>query len=117
MLFLYTSLDWLALSVACSELSSVNLGKSLSSALPNFIKDFGGFLFWKNGVTMYSEDVVDSADAKAFTEEGKFCLRILTHLHAFINGPECDMSMDCCGYRGHRENVVDCPIRRSCVQV
>ena len=34
----------------------------------------------RNGVTVHSEKVVDSADARALTEEGKFRLRDLTHL-------------------------------------
>ena len=38
----------------------------------------------KNGVTMFSEDVVGSSDAKALTKEGKFCLQVLTQLHAFM---------------------------------
>ena len=36
---------------------------------------------------MHSEDVADSADAQALTEEGKFCLRDLTRPYAFMHGP------------------------------
>ena len=36
----------------------------------NFIKDCGSLSFMQNGVTMHSEEVVDSADAQALTEEG-----------------------------------------------
>ena len=42
----------------------------------------------KNCVTMNSKDVVDSANAKALAEVDKFCLRVLTLLHAFMNGPD-----------------------------
>ena len=37
--------------------------------MAHFIKDLDGFFFMKKGATMYSEDVVDSADAKALTEQ------------------------------------------------
>ena len=59
--------DWLALSVACSELSSVNPGESLSRNLcPTSSKTLAA---------VHSENVVDSTDAKSLTEEGQFCDR------------------------------------------
>ena len=60
----------LGLSVACSELSSVNPGKSLSSDLgPTSPKIFGVFFFLKDCVTVHSQNVVDPADAKALAME------------------------------------------------
>ena len=42
----------------------------------------------KNGVTMHSEDVNDSADAEGLMEEGRFRLRVLTlsgaRVHAWL---------------------------------
>ena len=35
---------------------------------------------------MHPENVVDPADARALAEEGKFCLRVLTELCAFMHG-------------------------------
>ena len=35
---------------------------------------------------MRSEKVVDSTDATALAEEGKFCLRVLTHLDTLVHG-------------------------------
>ena len=91
----------------------------------------------KNGVTVHSEDVVDSADAQALKEEGTFCLRILILMYVFVHGPddvcfcqemvcgtaagshgtsECDLSMDCCGDRSRRANIADFPVKESCVE-
>ena len=50
--------------------------------MPNF-KGFG--VAFMNGVTVHSEDEVDS-DAKARTEEGKFCLRVA--LYALAHGAD-----------------------------
>ena len=38
-------------------------------------------------MTVYSEDVVGSADAQTLAEEGKFCLRALTQLDTFVHCP------------------------------
>ena len=76
--------DWPALGEACSKLSSVNPEKSLSSDLCPLHPSSAARLCC---VTIRSEGVVDSADAKALTEEDKFRLRILTKLHAFAHGP------------------------------
>ena len=37
---------------------------------------------------MHSKDVVDSADAQALTKERKFCLWILTQVHAFMHSAD-----------------------------
>ena len=62
--------------------------ESFERPLPSIIKDFGGRPFIENRLTRRSEDVVDSTDAKALAKGGKFCLRILTQLHAFMRGPD-----------------------------
>ena len=73
------------LSVARSELSSVNPGKSLSSDLCPTSKILAASFSLNDCVTVHSEDVVDSTDAKALAEEGKFCLGgpdIVARVHA-----------------------------------
>ena len=62
--------------------------ESFKRPLPGFTEDFGGFSFLKDCVTVHSENVVDSTDAKAVTEEGKFCLQVLTKLYVFMHGPD-----------------------------
>ena len=62
--------------------------ESLKRPLSHFIEDFGGFFFLKDRVTVHWENVAGSADAKALTKEGKFCLRLLTKLYAFMHGTD-----------------------------
>ena len=54
---LYPIPDWPGLSVACTMLSSVNPGKSLSRDL---IVDFSGSLLLQDRVAVHPEDVVDT---------------------------------------------------------
>ena len=83
---LYPILDWPALCVASSELSSVNPGKSLSrDLLTNLSEDVGKLTLWKNCVIVHSGDVVDSTDAKTLAEKGKFCQRVLARLNTFVH--------------------------------
>ena len=64
--------DWPALSVACSELSSVTSGKSLSRNLcPNLIVDFSSSFLWQDCVAMHPGDVVDAANDKDFAKKCK----------------------------------------------
>ena len=113
---LYPIPDWPALSVACSELSSVSAGKSLSRGpLP----------------------VVDTADAKTLAKESNVILRILAQLNTFVHcsndvyfgqelvrdeltgshgDSECAASSSDCGDRGHFLHVVNFPFRWGCVQ-
>ena len=44
----------------------------------NLVIDFCNLPFLQNCVTVCSQDVIDADDPHAFTEEGKFCLRVLT---------------------------------------
>ena len=80
--------DWLALSVACSELSSENPWNSLSSDLRPTSSKILASLFLKDCVTVHSDNVVDSDDAKALTKKGKFCLLVLTKLLAIKHGTD-----------------------------
>ena len=79
---LYPIPDWPALSVACTVLSSVKLGKSLSrDRCPT------SSLLLQDRVAVHSQDVVDATDTKIFTKESEFCLRVLTQLDTFVHAP------------------------------
>ena len=54
--------------------------------MSNFIEDFGGLSLLKNCVTVHSDDVVDSTDARTLAEKGKLRLRVLTQLSTFTHG-------------------------------
>ena len=61
--------------------------------MPNFIKSFGRRFLSENRVTMYLEDVIDSAYTWTFADKGKFCLRVRTQLNAFVPGSK---NIYCC---------------------
>ena len=85
----HPSPDWPLLSVACCVLSSMNRGKRLSSEpCPTSSKGCGRRFLSENGVAMYPEDLIDSADTWTSTEKSKFCLRILTQLNTFAHGSD-----------------------------
>ena len=119
---LYPILDWPALSIACSKLSSVNPGEEpLKRSLSNLIEDFGSSSFLKNCMTLHSEDVVDTADTKALAKESKFCLWVLAQLGSFVRGlndicfgqefhPERVASGCGCGDRGKQSHLVNLPL-------
>ena len=101
--------------------------------LSNLVVDFCSSLFLKDCAAVYSQDVVDAADSQTLTEEGKFRLRVLAEVDAFVhcsndvcvgqrlvrdvlsrsdNDSECDASSDNCGDFGHVLHVADPPLRR-----
>ena len=83
---LYPIPDWLGLSVACSELSSVNPRKSLSrDRCPTLSKTSAARFFLRECVATHPEDVVDTANAKALANECKFCPRILAQLNTLVH--------------------------------
>ena len=73
--------------------------ESLERPLPNLIEDFGGLSLLKHCEAVHSEDVVDSTDAKT-RGEGKI----------LSQGPDTVK-------QGERANIVDAPLRWSCVHV
>ena len=97
---LYPVPDWLELSVACVILCSVNP-----------IVDFSSSFSLQDRVAVHLKDVVDTADAEALTEEGKFCLRALTELHAFMHSST-DMCFGQELFRGQQAHLVNFPLRR-----
>ena len=77
---LYPMPDSLALSVACSVLSSV-----IKGPLPNLIVDFSSSFLLQDRVAVHPKDVVDKADAKTFPKESKFCLWVLAQLNKLMH--------------------------------
>ena len=69
---LYPIPDWLALCEARTSLS-------------NLVVDFGSPLFLKDCVAVNSQDVVDAAHSHTLSEKGKFRLRVLAELDAFVH--------------------------------
>ena len=83
---LYPIPDWSAPNVACTTLSTVKTGKSLSRCrLFHLAIYFSGSLLLQDRVAVHSQNVVDATDSKTFTLDGKFCARILTHLDSFVH--------------------------------
>ena len=81
---LYPIPDWPALSVACSELSSV-MEEPLQGPLPNLIIHVSSTFLLQNRVPVQPKSVIDTADAKTFTQESEFCLRILAQLNTLVH--------------------------------
>ena len=94
---LYPILDWPALSVARTELSSVHPEEPIMRPLSNLIVDFSSPFFSQDCTAMHREDVLYAANATAFGKERKFCLRILAQVNTFVH----------CSDDVHLENVVD----------
>ena len=130
---LLTGRGWAPLAPHCPRLTLGRVFRVTFSQLHS--KLWWQFSSVRNVVTMHSEDVVDSADAQALTEEGKLRLWVLTQLHAFMHGPddvcvcqepvcdsaagsrcdsECDTSTNCCVDRGQKANFIDLSVRSSC---
>ena len=63
--------------------------------LPNLVADFCSPLFLKDCVAVYSQDVVDAADSHTLGG-GKFRLRVLAKLNAFVHCSN-DASSGSCG--------------------
>ena len=53
--------------------------------LPNLVVNFSSPPFLKDYVAVYSQEVVDAADSHTLLEEGKFRLRALAELDAFVH--------------------------------
>ena len=72
--------------LACAECSLLRAVLRESQEEPfkgpvsNLIADFSGSFLLQDCVTVHPKDVVHAADAKALTEESKFCLQVLTQL-------------------------------------
>ena len=63
------------------------------------------------------QDVVDAANSRTFSEEGKFRLLVRYVLMWFNSDSERDASSGSCGDFGHVLHVANPPLKRHCVQV
>ena len=101
--------------------------------LPNLDVDFCSPLFLKDCVAVNSQDVAHAADSQTLSGDGKFRLRVLAQLDAFVHcsndvcfaqelvrvvlsmcdsASECHASSSNCGNFGHTLHVVDPPLKR-----
>ena len=106
--------------------------------LPHLVVDFCSPLFLKDCVAVFSQDVVDAANPHTPPEEGKFRLRLLAELDAFVHfssdvcfaqelardvlsrsdsDSECGASSGNCGDFGHVLHVADPPLGRRSIQI
>ena len=107
-------------------------------ALPNLILHFSSAFLLQDRVPVQQKNVIDAADAKTFTQESEFCLRVLAQLNTLVpssndvcfglevvrdepTGPhrnsECVASNGRCEDRDQLSHFVDFPLRRGCGQV
>ena len=59
--------------------------ESLKGPLPNLIVDFSSSSLLRDRVAVHPKNVVDTADAKTFTKESKFCLWVLAQLNTLMH--------------------------------
>ena len=108
----------------------------LERPLPNLDVDFCSPLFLEVHGAVFSQDAVAAANSHTLSEEGKFRLRVLAELHAFVHSSsdarfaqelvrdvlsrsdsdsECDAPCGICGDFVHVLHIADPPLRRHCI--
>ena len=106
--------------------------------LSNLIVYLCSSLFLKDCVAVYSQDVVDAVNSHTLSEDGKFRLRVLAKLIAFVHcsndvylaeelvrnvlsrsnsDSECDASSGNCAELGLVLHVTDPPLKKRCIEV
>ena len=99
----------------------------LERSLSHLVKNFCGSLFLQDRVAVHSQNVIDATDAKTFTKESEFCLRVMALLDTLVRGSNdvrlCqelvrdELSRSNSDSRGMFCTSPSSPFRRCCTQV